>query len=356
MLHYFAVRGEKIGSSLTPRGREQMRLLARHLNSLGFSGEIFFSPSEAERESAQILASQTGARLRACPSFPDQEGESDPACSVARVYRDLLPTLPDREVLFVTEPSVCDAFLSLFEMKKKGNTFSFNASLSVLDPLRWKTDPVLRDVSFLPYEMVTLDGRSREEMEEAYMTSPFQGELCLPDLSAFTGKRLLHIGDTESSTYPFYRELIRRVRPHVILHTGDLVDEVKIERHPEYRAEYTAKLKAFARILRESGASLILVWGNHDLPDVMKEVFPDATILPPNSELLLDGIPCRVGHKVREMTFDRKYSFFGHGLAGDPWRYALNLPGGPYRFSSAYGSFVLDLKKELFLRIPRFYC
>ena len=44
---------------------------------------------------------------------------------------------------------------------------------------------------------------------------------------------ILHISDTPSTMFPYLRRAIRRLRPAWVVHTGDLVDDIKLENRPE---------------------------------------------------------------------------------------------------------------------------
>lgn len=347
MLHYFTTHGQRNGASLSELGRRQAQLLAEHLKSLEFGGMIISAPQEACQQTAGIIAQVTGAEVTVWEAFGKE---------CASAYKEFILQYPAVEALFVTEEAVCQQLIDLFGLPRKSNTHQYNCALSSLDPLRWKTAPVVQDTFFIPYEMTTLEEKAKEEVDLAYIASAYEEEIELPDLSAFTGERVLHIGDTESNTYPFYRKLIELVKPDVIVHTGDFADEVKIGRHPEYRYEYAVKTKAIIEIMRASGARLIFAVGNHDVYEVLQELAPDAEIFPTTDEVVISGVPCRIGHRPVDMIFDRQYCLYGHGAAKDGWRYGLNIPGEHCRFNVAYGSYFYDLKKNLFARIPRFYC
>ncbi|MBR2616021.1 MAG: metallophosphoesterase [Clostridia bacterium] len=367
MLQYFSCYGEAEGNGLglTERGREAVRLLGEHLRSRGFCGQVLFSSEAPCRESAACIAAITGSALECAEDLRGADGgesDGDFSIRIRRGYRDRIGKWPERELLFLTGRRASEILVDIFAPKIPEGAAPFDCALTSLDPLRWKTVPVVYDTSFLPSELIT---PTRWEVGKR-LTRTSDQTLFFEGLKDLKGPRLLHIGDTESATYPFFRDLIEAVRPQVILHTGDLADEVKIERHPELLGEYTEKAGRLLEWMRNSGAELVLVVGNHDDAAVLRRLAPEARILPPNSEITLCGIPCRVGHKVREMTFDRRLSFFGHGLAGDPWRHALNLPDGPYRFSSAYGTYVVEMTEERdvgeeekkkgrrFLFLPRF--
>lgn len=166
------------------------------------------------------------------------------------------------------------------------------------------------------------------------------------------GARVLHIGDTDSYRYPYYRRLIEITRPDVIVHTGDLADEVKIGRKPEVYDEYVYKLGFLAKMLIESGARLILVPGNNDLPKVVAELIPEATVYPENTVIDLFGVETRISHRVMNTTFDREITLYGHGYTGDDFRPDMNRTGQPMRFNACETAFLFNPESREFHVIP----
>lgn len=169
------------------------------------------------------------------------------------------------------------------------------------------------------------------------------------------GKRILHIGDTEARCYPFLKKLIGKLKPDIIIHTGDLADEVKVGRIPGTKNEYISKIKVLLEILRQSSADIIIVPGNNDLENDIKMLLPTAMVVPVNSVVDIDGVECRVGHQVHKMTFDKKWHFYGHGLTGETWEYKMNLTSDIRRFNAVLGCFVCSVKEDIFsiINIPK---
>lgn len=165
-------------------------------------------------------------------------------------------------------------------------------------------------------------------------------------------QRVLHIGDTHARDYAHYIKLVEKTRPDVIIHTGDMADEVKVGRIPRTRNEYISKIKLLLEVLGNSGARVIIVPGNNDLPDVIKRLLPTAEIYPVNSVVEIDGVECRVGHQVSRMTFDKKWSFYGHGFTGETWDYSQNDPERECRFNAAECSYILSVREGAFWDIP----
>jgi len=213
--------------------------------------------------------------------------------------------------------------------------------------------PFYCDISHMLYQDTTSNHLTYREFDAAYWEKEWEGEFSLPEgIDSIQGTKILHIGDTYSKLYPFYRKLIAELKPDIILHTGDMCDEVKVGRKPFLRYEYNTKIREILNIMEESGARIIIVPGNNDVADEIHAQCPTAEIYPENTVLELDGQMCRVGHQVVKMTFDQKWSFYGHGFTGEEWHLEDNVPGGPCRFNVSWGSFVYGLSEDKFFHIP----
>lgn len=76
---------------------------------------------------------------------------------------------------------------------------------------------------------------------------------------------LLHISDTPSQFYPELGRIIRTLKPTYIVHTGDLVDNVKLGLYPSSINRYAHEIKPLLKILNTCEAERILfTMGNHD--------------------------------------------------------------------------------------------
>ncbi|WP_367884326.1 metallophosphoesterase [Thermococcus sp. JCM 11816] len=104
-------------------------------------------------------------------------------------------------------------------------------------------------------------------------------------------KALLHISDTPERTYPpRIAQLIDELHPDYIVHTGDLVDNIKLERRPDLKPPlYVGGVRKLARILKGSGgAELYIVPGNEDDPEVLKEYF-EGSVVEPGTVVEIEG-------------------------------------------------------------------
>jgi predicted phosphodiesterase len=125
---------------------------------------------------------------------------------------------------------------------------------------------------------------------------------------------LMHVGDTPESVYRFLEELIEDYQPEIIVHTGDLVDNVKLERRPDLKPAYRAGLRRLARILKGSGAELYVVPGNEDDPQLLKEFFGDA-LVPPGTVVEIGGRTFALGHRPEDVaSVDADFKLYGHNF------------------------------------------
>ncbi len=389
---------------LSALGKKQSMLLGRRMKEIGFKGIIVSSPYIRCLETAELIARETGCKI--LPYAPIREifrhedvekarqfkglaleeirgrfEYIDPDCTLeypwwpdcgesyvpetssvvkTRVIagvKELDEKYPDTELLFVGHGASSGALLRYFEIPQRpywSRRMLFNCSLSVIDPAVEESEYLYCDTSHMVYEETTSNHLRREEYDQMGFDEDWDGEFELPDgIEDIKGTKILHIGDTYSKFYPYFRKLINEIKPDIILHTGDLSDEVKVGRIKTVRYEYNSKIRRLLEVMDHSGARLIIVPGNNDVADEIKALCPRAEVYEENSEITLDGEECRIGHRINWMTFDKKWSFYGHGLTGEDWRFEYNVPGQPCRFNTSWGSFLYCLSEDKFLHLGK---
>ncbi len=390
--NYFGDAAFPVGDPpLSALGREQAHLLGARLREWGFAGIIYASPYYRTMETAQIAAEYTGAavypyaplreRLKTVESAAEFRGLSlaelkEQFAAVApeavltypwwsetaevygqvreRVVRGISQLKREREVLFVTHASPGTALLNHYGIHSKPMECFYNCSLSVVDPESSTVKPRYSDVSFMPYDKVTNNFRSRKSMEDAYLASPYEGDIALPGGFDSRGRYLLHIGDTLSRDYPYYRALIEKVSPEVIVHTGDLADEVKVGRIPGTEGEYFFKLGKLLEILGASAARrVILVPGNNDLPREMAQMAPFAEVVRPGARFQEGRFHFQVTHIGAGKESDADFMLYGHSLRNENWSFEQNRYGKPCRFNAKWGSCFIDLDSGAFYSVNR---
>lgn len=127
-------------------------------------------------------------------------------------------------------------------------------------------------------------------------------------------KALLHISDTPERAYPRIAYLIEELHPEYIVHTGDLVDNIKLERRPDLKPLYVGGVRKLARILKGSGAALYIVLGNEDDPEILKEYFGDS-VVEPGTVVEIEGTKFALGHKPEDVAnLDADFRLYGHNF------------------------------------------
>jgi len=384
---------------LSALGYEQAHLLGKRMKALGFTGKIVASPLLRTMQTAEAVAEETGCAIypfgpihEYFPTlewaqqyvgktleelrtlFPhiapdaelpypwwDVQVESDPDVVLARVKEgldDLLtqPGFADCETLLIGHGASCNGMYRYFGFDTS-RAFSYNCALSAIDPENPDFVPYCCDTGHIPYEKTTNNYRhTRAERDLSLFDVPYEGEIPLPDwLERCRGSILLHISDTDSANYPYYKKLIETVRPDILLHTGDMANEVKVGRMPETEYEYRTKIRwLLAQMDACSAKRILIVPGNNDLPDAIRAYCPRAEILPENEDQLLDGETCRLGHAILHMTWGSPWTFYGHGYTFELWHYDWNAEAknGERRFNGDRHSHIVCLHEKRFFRIP----
>lgn len=83
---------------------------------------------------------------------------------------------------------------------------------------------------------------------------------------------LLHISDTPYSIFSALDSLIMTLKPEYIVHTGDLVDNIKLELYPKSLPRYKLYLKNLMKIMQKPFVKGIYIsLGNHDDIEAISE-------------------------------------------------------------------------------------
>lgn len=382
--------GETLISEL---GEEQARLLGERLRDLEFSGVILSSPYVRTMLTAEIIAEIVGAEI--IPFAPIHEifrknnqilsykglSSEELKKTFRHVRSDFELAYPwwpsaledtnavqarvddgvrlaeklygNGDILYVGHGASCDALVNSYGIPKKRYSLLFNCALSYVVKTDKKVKFTHCDTIHLPYEKTTSNFLAKRDYDSEVMSREFNGIIELPSwLDTLNGKRVLHIGDTESQNYHFFRALIEAARPDIIIHTGDMADEVKVGRIPETKSEYLHKISVMCDMLdRSSAREIIIVPGNNDIAEDISRLIPRAKICKQNSVVDIDGRECRLSHSVAALKPDGEWCFYGHGFTGDDWNYGDNREGGECRFNACLGATLCSPKEGKFTLI-----
>lgn len=136
-----------------------------------------------------------------------------------------------------------------------------------------------------------------------------------PELVESSEKRLLHISDTPASFYSDLKVLVEKLKPAYIVHTGDLVDDIKLGFYSSLTDEYEKEIQNLASIFDDSGAETILALGNHDNFNICRLYLYNSYIIKKAETLEIEGMNFRISHMpegIREAP--EQYNLYGHDL------------------------------------------
>lgn len=128
--------------------------------------------------------------------------------------------------------------------------------------------------------------------------------------------RLLHISDTPRSFFPALSKLIKQLNPDYIVHTGDLVDNIKLALYPGSIYRYERDVKLLLTLLESSGAKQIYIaTGNHDSFETLTRLAVRAEIFQTGGLVTLCGNRIAINHYPQlALAEDADIYLFGHDL------------------------------------------
>nr|WP_321502500.1 metallophosphoesterase [uncultured Dethiosulfovibrio sp.] len=154
------------------------------------------------------------------------------------------------------------------------------------------------------------------------------GAVYIPDeLIGRSGEFLLHVSDTPSSFFPDLNRIISKVRPLWVVHTGDLVDQVKLGLYPSLISSYRERIPRLSAILdrgsRKGDFQVVISLGNHDDSDTVEEFFPHCHIIDKVGGFSVHGWSFKASHYSSLISGSKDIiGLFGHDLSsleGDPF-------------------------------------
>lgn len=144
----------------------------------------------------------------------------------------------------------------------------------------------------------------------------FRGQIEIPEeLEDRKEPILVHLSDTPEEIYRALENFLKRLAPEYIVHTGDLVDNIKLEKQPFLLDLYEKKAQKILGICdRLAQVKTIVAIGNHDQASVAKAYSRCETVRGVSIEVI-EQWQVVIGHKgleVREIQGD--YHLFGHDM------------------------------------------
>ncbi|ABR50712.1 metallophosphoesterase, calcineurin superfamily [Alkaliphilus metalliredigens QYMF] len=132
------------------------------------------------------------------------------------------------------------------------------------------------------------------------------------ELMEAKGPLLLHISDTPMEVYSFIYKLVNLINPQYIVHTGDIVDNIKLENFKNRLADYQTNLEKFVdKIEKIHRGEIYYVIGNHDKMKSVQGVTKKGTILY-EGKINIEGKTFYLRHNYRRVETKADYYLYGH--------------------------------------------
>ena len=149
-----------------------------------------------------------------------------------------------------------------------------------------------------------------------FFFSQLIGRLYVPaEIMNTDEKKVLHLSDTPTSLYPAVSHLIASIKPDIIIHTGDLADDIKLEHNPGSRRVYERLVKQFISALEESGAEKIyIVPGNHDNVEIIKHCAKFSQLLAEGDIVRINNVTFGLAHYMKRLPQNAQYNLYGHNF------------------------------------------
>ncbi|MCQ1530559.1 metallophosphoesterase [Lutispora saccharofermentans] len=144
------------------------------------------------------------------------------------------------------------------------------------------------------------------------------GYVYVPDsIKNIKERKLLHISDTPVIFFSALGKLLKELSPDIIIHTGDMVDNIKLEMYKERLPKYEYHLKSIMDMLESSNAKeLYICAGNHDNIELLRKYAKKSTIIEEHCHIEIFNAKVALSHypyKIVQNPAD--YNFFGHDIS-----------------------------------------
>lgn len=128
----------------------------------------------------------------------------------------------------------------------------------------------------------------------------------------------MHISDTTEGIYKYIDRVIQEINPQYIVHTGDIVDNIKLETNADYLYLHQKGLSLFQDVIKKYRGNIYYALGNHDDRESVKSILNGGIIV--SKELItIEGKVFSMSHKYEMLQKKADYYLFGHSF--DPCSY-----------------------------------
>ncbi len=130
------------------------------------------------------------------------------------------------------------------------------------------------------------------------------------------GPFLLHISDTPEEIHGYVLKTVKKINPQYIVHTGDIVDNIKLEIYKNKKMSYARALKSLVQQMENTGAKgIYYAVGNHDDGDILRDTITHGRIMGKNETFILGKYAFYANHYHQEKRPAADFHLFGHAFS-----------------------------------------
>lgn len=131
-------------------------------------------------------------------------------------------------------------------------------------------------------------------------------------LNELKGPILLHISDTPVGIYSYIFKLIDILNPEFIIHTGDMVDNIKLEYYRNKIGRYHCEVaKLIEGLEKHEQSQIYYILGNHDDYETVNKLTKKGIVLQ-DGILTINDCKIAVSHYYKEFSYKVDFNLYGH--------------------------------------------
>ena len=158
---------------------------------------------------------------------------------------------------------------------------------------------------------------------------------------------VMHISDTPEEIYPYLYQVINLMKPEYLIHTGDLVDNIKLENVPNLEPDYHASLEDFIKNIESFNIQKIYyVSGNHDQTEKIESLREKGEVLE-EGIIQLEGLKFYLNHFFVTERSEADYYLYGHSFEPKSHQTASEI-----RLNGLEAISVISLKNQKMKSLP----
>lgn len=134
-------------------------------------------------------------------------------------------------------------------------------------------------------------------------------------LENLKGPILLHISDTPVDIYKYIFRIVEKLKPQIIVHTGDLVDNIKLEKYKDKIIQYHKGVaKLIEGLEKNEETKIYYALGNHDEYEIISKLTRRGIILE-EGLITIDNYNIKICHYYKKCKDNVDFSLYGHSFA-----------------------------------------